>query len=188
LKEIRWHGRGGNGAFTAARLLALAASVYGGRYAQAFPSFGPERRGAPVLGFTRIDDSPIRDHSEVTDCDCVIVLDETLINVTEVRRGLRADGTMVINSAKSEEEFKKNANFSGVENLTVLDATAIALDILKSPIVNTVMLGAVVAATDLIDVTDAEKAIEELMPKHLTVPNKLALRAAYDKVRKGQRR
>jgi pyruvate ferredoxin oxidoreductase gamma subunit len=186
LKEIRWHGRGGNGAFTAAKLLALAASVYGGRYAQAFPSFGPERRGAPVLGFTRIDDVPIRDHSEVTECDCVVVLDETLIETVGVKRGLRAGGAMVINSAKPKEEFRQDANFSGIETLTVLDATAIALDILKSPVVNTVMLGAVAAATGMIGISDAEKAIDELMPEHLAASNKQAFRVACERIGGGR--
>ncbi|GHT00311.1 pyruvate ferredoxin oxidoreductase subunit gamma [Synergistales bacterium] len=183
MQEIRWHGRGGNGAFTAARLLALAASVYGGRYAQAFPSFGPERRGAPVLGFSRIDDSPIRDHSEVADCDCVIVLDETLMSALDVFKGLKANGAMVLNSAKTKAELQKDERFAGVKNLTALDATSIALDVLKSPIVNTIMLGAAIAATDMIAVADAESAIDELMPRHLTESNKLALRAAYDKVK-----
>jgi pyruvate ferredoxin oxidoreductase gamma subunit len=164
-------------------LLALAASVYGGRYAQAFPSFGPERRGAPVLGFTRIGDSAIRDHSEVVDCDCVIVLDETLVDVVDVFKGLRADGVMVINSAKSEAELRNDAGFARIKNLTALDGTAIALDILKTPIVNTVMLGAAIAATGMIRVSDAEKAIEELMPERLAEPNKRAVIAAYDKAR-----
>ena len=83
MKQIRWHGRGGNGAFTAARLLGVAASVFEGKSAQAFPSFGPERRGAPVLGFTRIAEKTITDHSQVYECDCVIVLDETLCEVAQ---------------------------------------------------------------------------------------------------------
>lgn len=91
MKEIRWHGRGGNGGFTAARLLGYAASLHCGKYAQAFPSFGPERRGAPVLGFTRIDDAPITDHSQVYSCDCVIVLDETLLEVVNILEGLKEE-------------------------------------------------------------------------------------------------
>ena len=128
-------------------------------------------------------------------------MDETLIHVAEVCRGLRADGVMAINSARPEEElreelreklreekgelkgelkekFREDANFPGLKNLAVLDATAIALDILKSPIVNTVMLGAVVTVTDIVDAADVEKAIEELMPKHLAASNKLAFRTA----------
>ncbi|MDR1874134.1 MAG: 2-oxoacid:acceptor oxidoreductase family protein [Synergistaceae bacterium] len=183
MKEIRWHGRGGNGAFTAARLLGLAASVYGGHYAQAFPSFGPERRGAPVLGFTRIDDVVITDHSQIVDCDCVIVLDETLIDVADVLKGLRPDGVMVSNSSRSEVEFRKTFDCAGVKNLVLLDGTSIALDVLQSPIVNTVMLGAAVAAADLVDIGDAERAIGDLMPKALAGKNKDALRTAYKKVK-----
>ena len=106
MKEIRWHGRGGNGGFTAARLLGYAASLHCGKYAQAFPSFGPERRGAPVLGFTRIDDAPITDHSQVYSCDCVIVLDETLLEVVNILEGLKEDGSVFINSTLPlKEEF-----------------------------------------------------------------------------------
>ena len=78
MTEIRWHGRGGLGAFTAARLLGCAVSLFEGKYALAFPSFGPERRGAPVFAFTRIDDKAITDRSEVVSCDCAVVLDDTL--------------------------------------------------------------------------------------------------------------
>jgi pyruvate ferredoxin oxidoreductase gamma subunit len=165
-------------------LLALAASVYGGRYAQAFPSFGPERRGAPVLGFTRIDDEVIRDHSEVAECDCVIVLDETLVSVADVFKGLKPDGTMVLNSVRPEKALRKEAGFAGLKNLTALDATGIALKVLRSPIVNTVMLGAAIAATGVIGIADAEKAVEELMPS-LAESNKRAMRAAYETVKGG---
>jgi 2-oxoacid:acceptor oxidoreductase gamma subunit (pyruvate/2-ketoisovalerate family) len=164
-------------------LLGLAASIYGGRHAQAFPSFGPERRGAPVLGFTRIDDSVIVDHSQVADCDCVVVLDDTLIDVVDVLRGLKADGAMVVNSGKTESEFRKRPGFAGIKNLVILDGTGIALDILGAPIVNTVMLGAAAAAAGVVDIADAEKAVEALMPEPLAEKNKQAMRVAYDKVR-----
>jgi pyruvate ferredoxin oxidoreductase gamma subunit len=171
----------------AARLLGLAASVYGGRYAQAFPSFGPERRGAPVLGFTRIDDSVIVDHSQVADCDCVIVLDETLIDVVDVLKGLKPEGAMLINSGKGEGEFRKIPGFAPIKRLVVIDGTGIALEVLKSPIVNTIMLGAVIAATGMVGLSDAENAIGELMPKHLAEGNKRVTRMAYEKVKKEYR-
>jgi pyruvate ferredoxin oxidoreductase gamma subunit len=170
----------------AARLLGLAASVYGGRYAQAFPSFGPERRGAPVLGFTRIDDSIIVDHSQVADCDCVIVLDETLIDVVDVLKGLKSDGVLLVNSGKGEGEFRKLPGFADIKKLIVFDGTALALDILQSPIVNTIMLGATIAATDIVGLSDAENAIEELMPKHLAEKNKQVARMAYERVKYGK--
>ena len=97
MTEIRWHGRGGLGAFTAARLLGCAVSLYEGKYALAFPSFGPERRGAPVFAFTRIDNKPITDRSEVVECDIAIVLDDTLFG-DPVRNGLKPGATVIVNA------------------------------------------------------------------------------------------
>lgn len=183
MKEIRWHGRGGNGAFTAARLLGLAASIYGGCYGQAFPSFGPERRGAPVLGFTRIDDKVILDHSQVTDCDCVIVLDETLSETVDVTMGLKPEGVMVVNSAKGEAELLKLPGFSGVKRLAAIDATTLALEVLGSPIVNTAMLGAAVAAAELLPYDAVNRAIADLMPPPLVEKNQRVAKKAYDIVK-----
>ena len=104
MTEIRWHGRGGLGAFTAARLLGNAASIYEGKYALAFPSFGPERRGAPVFAFTRIDTSPITDRSEVVECDCAIVLDDTLFG-DPVKNGLKPGATVIVNTTKDAGAF-----------------------------------------------------------------------------------
>ena len=152
--SIRWHGRGGQGCFTAARLLG-AAAVNAGRYALAFPSFGPERRGAPVLGFTRIDDAPITDRSEVSECDGVVVLDDTLLNDRAVV-GLRPGGWFVANTRLSTVPFLPE----GVR-FTALDAWELARQILGKPIVNTAMLGALIAASNVVPVSDAAKAIEE---------------------------
>ncbi|MGE1062440.1 2-oxoacid:acceptor oxidoreductase family protein [Megasphaera paucivorans] len=105
--EIRWHGRGGQGGFTAARLLGMAAAQYDECYAQAFPSFGPERRGAPVLGFTRIDKSPIHDHSKVYECDYVVVLDESLLETIDVTQGIKPHGRLLINTTKKTKRFCK---------------------------------------------------------------------------------
>lgn len=181
MKEIRWHGRGGHGGFTAARLLGLAASVYGGSYAQAFPSFGPERRGAPVLGFTRIDDKPINDHSQVYSCDCVIVLDETLLDTVDVTQGLKEDGILLINSTKSPQDF----NLSHSSRVLTIDATQIALQILGVPITNTAMLGAAIGATGLVSLDSAYKSIDAFMPQELREKNKEAVKAAFDTVRGG---
>lgn len=187
MKEVRWHGRGGNGAFTAAKLLGLAASVYGGKYGQAFPSFGPERRGAPVLGFTRIDDDVITDHSQVYTCDAVVVLDETLCDVTDVFAGMKEGGTLVINTEKPAEAVK--ARYGGESStdtrVIALDATQIALDLLGSPIVNTIMLGAAIGATGIVELTDAEAAIDSLMSKNLREKNKQAMRFACEAVSGG---
>ena len=125
MTEIRWHGRGGLGAFTAARLLGSAVSLHEGKYALAFPSFGPERRGAPVFAFTRIDGKPITDRSEVTECDCAVVLDDTLFG-DPVKSGLKPGATVVINTTRPKEEFQ----ISGVQVVTV-DAIGLALEILR---------------------------------------------------------
>ena len=183
MKEIRWHGRGGNGAFTAAKLLGLASSVYGDKYAQAFPSFGPERRGAPVLGFTRISDDPITDHSQIYECDCVIVIDETLCDVIDVFSGLKLDSVLIINTTKEPEEIKKCYKAHSNANVMTIDATQIALDILGIPIVNTVLLGAAVAATKFVSMDSVDKAIEAMMQKELAQKNKVAAKTAYEFVR-----
>jgi pyruvate ferredoxin oxidoreductase gamma subunit len=179
LIEIRWHARGGQGGFTAARLLGLAASVFGNRYAQAFPSFGPERRGAPVLGFTRIDDKPITDHSQVYRCDSVVVLDETLMETVDVGKGLACGGTILINSRLSPDRFP----FPGNYRVLTLDATDIALKELGAPISNTVMLGAFAAVHDFIEIDAVLKAVDKGMPENLRVKNKKAIEHAYHAVR-----
>ena len=138
--EVRWHGRGGQGSFTVARLLGLAAAVFEGKYALAFPSFGPECRGAPVLGFTRIDDQPIKDRSEVKECDYAVVLDPSLIT-NGVTDGLKSDSVLVVN-CKDSEKLSQLSNFKVV----TIDATSLALDILGRPITNTALLGAMIAA------------------------------------------
>lgn len=177
--EIRWHARGGQGGFTAARLLGLAASVFGNHYAQAFPSFGPERRGAPVLGFTRIDDKPITDHSQVYRCDSVVVLDETLLESVDVTKGLTDGGTILINSRLSPDHFHFPGNFK----ILTLDATDIAMKDLGAPISNTVMLGAFAAVHDFIDIDAIFKAVDKGMAENLRQKNKKAVAHAYDAVR-----
>lgn len=182
--EVRWHGRGGNGAFTAAKLLGNAASIQEGKAAQAFPSFGPERRGAPVLGFTRISEEVITDHSQVYECDCVVVLDETLCDVVDTTSGLKKESTYVINTARRKEELIDDQRFKGIKNLIVIDGTKIALEKLGAPIVNTVLLGAMVGATGMVGIDSVEKAIDDLMGKSLREKNKAAVKEAYDLVRR----
>lgn len=135
MKEIRIHGRGGQGAVTAAELIAIAV-FENGWFVQAFPSFGVERRGAPVTAFVRLDDVPIRLRSQIYNPDFVIVLDETLIEVVDVASGIKQDGFILINSAKNSKDFNLNAK------VITIDATCIALNIIGKPIVNTTILGA----------------------------------------------
>ena len=182
MKEIRWHGRGGHGGFTAARLLGMAASIYGQSYAQAFPSFGPERRGAPVLGFTRIDSKPIYDHSKVYTCDYVVVLDETLLEAVNVREGLKPGGLLIINSIRDPKWFATDDTF----NIHTIDATSIALEILGQPVTNTTMLGALTAVSDLVSLDAVIKSIERTMPSDIQAKNKKAVETAYYRMKEGR--
>lgn len=183
MKEIRWHGRGGNGGFTAARLLGHAAAIHNGMYAQAFPSFGPERRGAPVLGFTRISNQPITDHSKVYVCDCVIILDETLIDTVDVLEGVKEDSVVVINSTLPVTHFMKRPKFDKVKQVVVIDATGLALKELGANIVNTIMMGAAVGATGFVTLNALEAAIDETMAPSLREKNKKVVRMAYQQVK-----
>ena len=180
MKEIRWHGRGGDGAFTAAKLLGAAASVHEGKFAQSFPAFGPERRGAPVAGFTRISDEVITDHSQVYECDCVIVLDETLLDVIDVTAGMKEDATFLINSKMTADEARKTENLKNIKNIFTIDATSLALEKLGRPIVNTTMLGAAVGAVGLAGIESVEKAIDNMMAGGLGEKNKTVARIAYE--------
>lgn len=146
MREIRFHGRGGQGAVIASNILANAAFLEG-KDVQAFPYFGVERRGAPVTAFVRVDDKPIRIKFFIYNPNFVIVLDESLLKAVDVTAGLQDPGVVVINSKRSPEDM-------GMENykIATVDATDIALNnglgSKVSPIVNTIMLGAFVTATD----------------------------------------
>jgi len=157
--EIRWHGRGGQGAVTSAEMVALAA-IHEGRFAQAFPSFGPERRGAPVLAFNRISsDSPIRIRSGVDKPDVVVVLDPGLVTLINVTAGLKPGGWLVVNSTHSVEVLQQE--FTGDWKLAIVDATSIAQEMLKVNIVNTTMLGALIKATNAVKLESLEEPLKE---------------------------
>ncbi len=147
LIEIRWHGRGGQGAVTSAELLARAA-INEGKYAQAFPAFGAERRGAPVLAFVRISNEQIRIRAEITEPDVVVVLDPSLLRMINVTAGLKDGGTFVLNTRKSAEEIK--AEFGIKQRLATVDATKIARELLGVPITNTTMIGALIKVTNVV--------------------------------------
>lgn len=165
MKEIRWHGRGGQGGFTASRLLGIAAGMFQNKHAMAFPSFGPERRGAPVLAFTKIDDKKIHDRSEVNTCDYVVVMDETLITPSIIN-GVKDDAVFVINS-KNPEKYEVLKN----HKVVAVDATGIALDVLGKPITNTAMYGALVAVSGLVSLESAINSIRHEMKSSLVDKN-----------------
>ena len=141
--EIRFHGRGGQGAVTSAELAALAA-IEEGKYAQAFPSFGPERRGAPVMAFVRISEKPIITREKIYTPDYVIVLDPTLLKLVNVEAGLKEGGTVIVNTTKSFAEIRSETGLKA--RLALVDASKIAMETMRVPITNTTMLGALVKA------------------------------------------
>ncbi len=148
--EIRWHGRGGQGAKTAATLLAEAASA-AGRYVQAFPEYGPERMGAPVQSFNRIASEQIRIHSGVTNPEVVAVLDATLIGSGSITEGLSEDGIVVVNTDKNPGEMRDQLHLAENQKLFTVDANEISEQSLGRRIPNTPMLGALMKATGLLD-------------------------------------
>ncbi len=178
MKEIRWHGRGGQGGFTASRLLGIAAGMFQDKHALAFPSFGPERRGAPVLAFTKIDDKKIHDRSEVITCDYVVVMDETLINPTMLK-GIKDDTVFVINS-KNPDRYEILKKYKVV----AVDATGLALDILGRPITNTAMYGALVAVSGLVSLDSALSSIRHEMKPSLVDKNIEIVNRAFEECSK----
>ena len=177
LVEIIWHGRGGQGAVTSAELLAQAA-INEGKYAQAFPAFGPERRGAPVVAFVRIDnDKPIRVRAEIEEPDIVVVLAAELLRVVDVASGLKANGILVLNTPKAAEEIIKEFSFK--QALATVDATRIAREMLGVPIVNTTMIGALLKAAGVIKL---ESLLEPLKHRfgRLAEKNINAMQRAYE--------
>ncbi len=146
--EIRLHGRGGQGAVTSAELLAIAA-INSGKYAQAFPNFGPERRGAPVMAFIRIDDKPIKTRYMIYNPDMVLVLDPSILYLADVASGLKKEGVLVTNSKNPASKIKEGL---GIENsIATVNANKIAMEELGVPITNTTMLGALLKVQKFLD-------------------------------------
>lgn len=177
LIEIRWHGRGGQGAVTSTELVAQAA-INEGKFAQAFPSFGPERRGAPVLAFVRIDSKePIRIRAGITEPDVVVVLDPGLLSIVNVTAGLKKDGILIINTKKSFKDIESELKIK--QKIATVDATKIARELLGVPIVNTSMVGALIRATGVLKL---ESLIEPLQHRfgRLAERNINAMKKAYE--------
>ncbi|WP_048147747.1 pyruvate/ketoisovalerate ferredoxin oxidoreductase subunit gamma [Palaeococcus ferrophilus] len=179
MMEIRFHGRGGQGAVTAANILA-AAAFSEGKYVQAFPFFGVERRGAPVTAFTRIDDKPIRIKTQIYEPDVVVVLDPSLLEVVDVTSGLKEGGIVIVNTEKSKDEVLEILKRKP-KKLAIVDATGIALDVLGLPITNTSILGAIAKATGLVKIESVEAAIKETFSGALGEKNAKAAREAFEK-------
>jgi pyruvate ferredoxin oxidoreductase gamma subunit len=152
--EMRFHGRGGQGAVTSAELVAQAA-IDAGSFATAFPSFGPERRGAPVVAFARVDSQPIRLRSKIYNPDVVIVLDSSLIEIANPAEGIRAGGIVIVNSAQDLQTIRKRLNYNG--RIAIVDASSIARQVIGLPITNTTMVGSLLKGTNIFTVDELKE-------------------------------
>ncbi|MCD6087875.1 MAG: 2-oxoacid:acceptor oxidoreductase family protein [Candidatus Hydrothermae bacterium] len=184
--EIRWHGRGGLGAKTAALLLGEAL-IQKGKYVQAFPEYGPERRGAPVKSYNRISDTPINVHSGITNPDIVVVLDPSFMSSPDIYQGLdREKGKIIVNSELTPEELREKFKIDGY-NMYTVNASGISREILKRNLPNTPMLGAVMRVTGLMDLEDFIEAVGKRLSvkfkPEIVEGNLKAIRRAYEEVK-----
>lgn len=178
LKEVRFHGRGGQGAVTAADILAVA-GFKDGYYTLSFPMFGAEKRGTPVVSFLRVSDEPIVIRDEVKTPDYVVVMDPSLIEVVDVLAGIKDGGMAVINYPKGTEDLRRKLNAD--VDVYAINATKMAMEILGRPITNTAMVGAFVGATGLIKIESVEETIMEWFEnKEIAEKNVKLVRSAYE--------
>jgi pyruvate ferredoxin oxidoreductase gamma subunit len=180
MHEIRWHGRGGQGAVTSAKILADAAFRSGFRGVTSAPSFGAERRGAPITASTRLSDEPVRVYSPVTQPDIVVVLDESLLSVANATAGLRPGGMLIINTTKAPAEL----GIAGDVRVVTADVTgaARAVDLIVGghPMVSTAILGAIARATGLITLESLQSAIDHTFKPSAAKKNYDAAVIAYE--------
>ncbi len=188
--EIRWHGRGGQGAKTASLLLADVA-FNTGKYIQGFPEYGPERMGAPITAYNRISDKPIKIHSNIYNPDFVVVVDDTLIGDIDITKGLKGNGTILINTNSSVEAVRKKLNnYNG--NLYILDATSISQKYLKANYPNTALLAAVIKISGLMGKDEFLHNLKDAFvhkfarKPEVIEPNMQTIIHAYDEVKGGK--
>jgi len=185
--EIRWHGRGGQGAKTASQFLGEAA-LDTGKYIQSFPEYGPERAGAPMKAFNRISEEAMTIHSSVTSPDIVVVIDPTLVKAIDVTEGLGDDGILLVNTDKSPEDIRNATNFKKGKVGTV-DATKIALETLKLSMPNMPMLGALLKVNPLVSIDELSERVKAKFLKKIgeqkTNANLEGIKRAYNEVKVG---
>ena len=184
LTEIRWHGRGGQGAVTAAKMVAELA-LGEGKYFQAFPEYGPERSGAPIVAFTRVSDAPIQVYSGVEHPQIVVVLDSSLLKIVDVTKGAPEDAIVLVNSERSPAQLRKDSDFKG-HRLYTIAATRIAVETIRRPIPNTPMVGALTRITGLFDIDDVVTFLREdfgkKFPPKVVEGNIAAITRSYEEV------
>lgn len=181
--QVRWHGRGGQGAVTAAMILAEAAFEQGYQGVTAAPFFGAERRGAPVIATNRFSWKPIRTYSLVVQPDIVVVLDETLLDVVDVTSGLQHDGLVVINTAKSPEDFLFKEAFTVATTNATACAREAGLTVSGAVISNTAILGGFARASGLVNLESLDRALAHHFHGEALEKNRLGARLAYERTR-----
>lgn len=179
--EIIFHARGGQGAKTAAELLAQAATREQ-KFVQAFPDFGPERSGAPIKTFVRISDEPIKTHEPVIDPDVVVVLDETLLGVVNVSKNLDENEILIVNTTSDRETVKEKTRYVG--NIYPIDATGMSLEIIGEPRPNTAILGKLLKVSEIVKIENLTDVFREKYTEKIgaekTEKNVQAIEKAYD--------
>jgi len=185
LTEIRWHARAGQGAVTAAKLVAETA-LSQDRYMQAMPEYGPERMGAPIKAFTRISDEPIEIHNNIENPHVVIVLDETLLDVVDVTEGMLDGGIIIINTCTPAQAVKDALKLDSSIRVASVDASGIALDTIKRDIPNTPMVGALAKLTGVVDLEAVNKLLIKSFGKKfgqdIIDANLASVKRAYEEV------
>ena len=181
MDEVRFHGRAGQGILTASRLFAQAA-IMDGKYAQAFPDFGPERLGAPVAAFVRIDGEPIEIRSQIYTPTAVAVFEESLLETVPITRGLVSKGALVVNSDEKTSDVVKRVGCEAKVNSYAVDASKIAVELIGTPTVSTIMLGALAGATGLVTVESLESVVKERFPGAMGETNAKMVRSGFKEV------
>lgn len=182
--EIRWHGRGGQGAVTAAKFLAEVA-LSSGKFVQAFSEYGPKLMGVPILAFTRLSINPINAHYSITNPDVVVVLDQTLLTLINVAQGLHKNGIILVNSEKSPQDINKYLNRNG--GIFTVDANLISQETVGRTMPNMPMVGALIRAQEIIPLWEIlncfEKSFKEKFSAQLIEDNQKAIKRAYEEVK-----
>ena len=181
--EIRWHGRGGQGAWTASLLLAQSALIEG-KHVQSFPEFGPERMGAPIRAYTRVSDETIDVHSGVYEPEIAVVLDPTLLGAVNVLEGMPDNGKLIVNDRKSPEQLRHEQKICGRE-VWVVPATDLSIEMIGRNIPNTAMLGATVKATNVVKLESLMEATQQRFSGKIGDINVQLIKRAYEEAKKG---
>ena len=186
--EIRWHGRGGQGTVTAAKVLADAC-LSGGRHVQAFPEYGPERSGAPLRAYNRVSTKPLRMHCPVLNPRVVSVVDVSLLDAIDVSEGATDDAVFIINTSKDPREIREKLHPRSEQRVFTIDATKIALECIGRALPNASMLGALCKVTGLVSLEhlleDVRKSFGKKFPQRIIDGNLEATKRGYEEVREG---